>query len=143
MEDKQTRHGRWLARRIEPNKTLVFVICVEIERSDDDGYVSRVLPLEQGTVLAWGKVPDEAEQAALQMFREMVDHCLETGTLKEFLADSGIMKQVDEPVDKVIQAIESLAEHAAQKHTPREVKTRPRLASRTWLTGDEPQAVCA
>lgn len=100
MKKKEIRHGRWLARRgpeLKAGQTLVFVVCIEIEANEDagHGYVSRLLHLEPGTVLGAGETPDEAEKAALQLFREMVDHCLSKGTLSELVGDSKIMETVE------------------------------------------------
>jgi hypothetical protein len=141
MGKTETRHSRWLARSSSgPNKTLVFVICIQIEENPEEGggYISHVLPLETGTVVAWGKTADDAECAAIEMFCEMVDHCISKDTLDEFLGSSDIMREVDEPLNKVREAIQSLFE---QQHKPK--PTRASSAVRSWLTGSEPLAVGA
>lgn len=141
-QHEETRHGRWLMRQIGPEKTLVFVLCVQIEKNDaegSEGYVSTLLPLEEGTVTAAGATPDEAEDNALTLFKDMIDHCIDSGLeLTEVIGDSGAMDEVDVPVAALLSALDSLAKRQ-QGH---EGKKPPRRAgARPWLEGL--QAACA
>jgi predicted RNase H-like HicB family nuclease len=101
-------HRQWgLARQVAPRKTIVFLVTVEIEKTDTDCFASTILPLD--SVFASGTTPDEAERNALELFQDMVDHCIESGNLDEFLGDAKITEQVDASVDQIMDAIESMS----------------------------------
>lgn len=146
---KDTRKAYWLMRGLEPNKTLLFVINIEIEKNEETetgGYFSRVLSLEPGTVTAWGASFDEADQAVCELFQDMVDHCLTKGTLTELLGKSEIMRKVDFSIDKVINAIETLEK--GQQPRRAGVKSSRDAASsrnlnRSWLVGSGSQPAFA
>jgi predicted RNase H-like HicB family nuclease len=115
MVGREIRHGWALIRQLAAEKTAVFCVCVEIEKTEAEGegrYISTILPLE--TVIAAGPTPTEAEQNALGLFQEMVDHCVDAGTLQEFIGDSGIMETVDIGMSKLMDAVETLKRKVRQ-----------------------------
>jgi hypothetical protein len=132
MKDKPIdRFQWWLTRRVETAKTLVFVVHTEIQENEEEGhgFISQISDLEPGTVIAAGDSVQEANAAAVKMFQDMVDDCLGKGTLSQLMDKSEIMQVVDQPLDKVMHAIELLerrAEHAEQ---------RQRATRGTWLVG--------
>lgn len=120
----------WLTRRVEAKKTLVFVVHTDVDMNEEagGGFISTITDLEPGTVIAAGNTVDEANIAATQMFQDMVDDCLEKGTLPELLGKAKIMEEVNQPVDKVMEAIKNLEERA-ERAEQRPVRDK-------WLIGN-------
>lgn len=158
----EIRHGRWLARGVGPKKTIVFIVCVQIERNPrveggDGAYVSTLLGLEPGTVTASGATPDEAESNAIVLFKVMVDHVLKadpnmkTSRLRRLVGKSAFMRVTNVNFREVKTLQRSIfglaAEVKKSPHGPALVAFNrgPRRSSairKPWLTGDESQVAC-
>ncbi|MBI1815882.1 MAG: hypothetical protein HYR72_12960 [Deltaproteobacteria bacterium] len=149
MADIEIRHSRALIRQIEPRRTLVFVVCVEIEKqASPDGeveYISTVLPLEEGTVISHGSTPDEAESNALTLFQQMVDHALEADQLGELLGDSDVMQRVNVSMEELVESINSIVERQISGGHRRADRTAARIVPPAWFLaqGSPDDSECA
>lgn len=137
---KEIQHGIWLAREVE-DRTLTFLVCVEIEPNPEtEGeFTATILSLKNSVIVDSGSNPAEACDNVLSLFRKMVDHCLDTNSLKDFLGKEDIMEEVDEPISSVLASLRKL-EKRAEKSSGHKFSraSKPLL----WLFGTH-QLVCA
>ena len=126
----------WLARRVGESKTLIFVPTIETEQNEEvgGGFIATISDLEPGTVIAAGTTVQEATVAAIESFQDMVDDCLDKKRdLSELIGKHEIMAEVDQPIDKVMQALDTL-EKRAERESRRRVEQRP--SRDKWLIGN-------
>lgn len=130
---------RVLFRRMGPRSTLRFLVRIKIERSGQE-FISTVLPLEPGTVIAAGATPDEAEINAAGVFCTMVDHCLATDRLNEFIGDSQIMRTIDASLDDFLGSDSGIGEchhgHRHHSHDDHQANDVPEIP-KPWFLGRE------
>ena len=100
---------------------MVFLVRVLVEGNDADStnpFISTIESLEDGCITAHGESPQAAVQNALWLFRETVDQCISDGSLGLLLGDSGIMQEVDAPMEAIKQAVTMIMHRSANGHKP-------------------------
>lgn len=141
MAQKHTHeHGRWLARSLGSEKSLLFSLTVYIDasRNNPDTWIATIGELEEGTIIAAGKSWEEAEGNALDSFRGMVDYCIaEKRPLSELLgsAKASVMKEVPAGVEKLVKALYTMRRPQRRKTRSLPVQ-RPRHSAAAWLLGE-------